>query len=855
MSHLLLSPLAGWSTPLEEVPDPVFSGRMVGEGLAVDPLGSVLHAPCDGQVLAVPETKHAVTLRTPYGVDILMHIGIDTVGLRGEGFVSHIEPNQRVRAGEPLITFDLDRLAQRAKSLVTPVLVLEGSGFAIGRRVQGCQVAVGDVLMELEPVAVRAGAAQQTGAETVVRSVRIALEHGIHARPAGRIVAALKGLTAQVRVRMEGREANARSAVALMGLGAQSGAQVDILASGADAAQASDAVAAVLTGSEGEPSAAQQARAAEGRTATEVAGSQTQTQTPASDVADTPGELRGVIANRGLAVGRARVVRGQEIHVREAGEGLERESADLRRAVGEIRERLQRSRDGAAGTAREIVEAHLTLLEDPELAERSAEQMARGASAAFAWRSAIHEHVRILRGLEDPRLRERVDDLIDLERQVLLALSGASATTALELDADSILMADELLPSQLVSIEAGKLAGICLAGGGATSHVAILAAAQGIPALVALGDGVRRVAEGTPLILDAEAGRLHIDPGEARLASVRRQIADRAARDALEREAAQRECRTADGARIEVFANVGSVAEAETAARNGAEGCGLLRTEFLFLQREQAPPEVEQRAEYQRIAAALAGRPVVIRTMDIGGDKPIPYLPLPEEDNPALGLRGVRTSLWRSDLLREQLRAIVGVKPYGQCRILLPMVTDVAEIRVIRAMADEARAQIGRREPIDIGVMIETPASALMAAVLAEEADFFSVGTNDLTQYTLAMDRGHSELASRLDALHPAVLQLIGRTVEAARPRRRPVAVCGGLASDPTAAAVLVGLGVDELSCVPSVVPRLKALIGGLTMEDCRRLARAALACDSAEAVRALCASPSRASQPAPVAG
>jgi len=333
---------------------------------------------------------------------------------------------------------------------------------------------------------------------------------------------------------------------------------------------------------------------------------------------------------------------------------------------------------------------------------------------------------------------------------------------------------------------------------------------------------------------------LHVDPGAERITAARRQLELRAARRAAEREAAQRDCYTADGERIEVFANIGSLAEAQAAVRNGAEGCGLLRTELLFLERETPPSEAEQHAEYQRLAEALAGRPMTVRTLDIGGDKPIPYLPLPPEENPALGLRGVRTSLWRPDLLRQQLRAILGVRPYGQCRILLPMITDVAEIRSVRAMIEEARTELGRREPIEVGVMIETPASALMADSIAVESDFFSVGTNDLTQYTLAMDRGHSELAARLDALHPAVLRLIARTAEAAQASKRRLAVCGGLASDLAAAPILIGLGVHELSAVPSVIPQLKALIGKLTLEECANVAHQALQQGSAEAVRAL---------------
>ncbi|MFL6577103.1 MAG: putative PEP-binding protein, partial [Povalibacter sp.] len=263
-------------------------------------------------------------------------------------------------------------------------------------------------------------------------------------------------------------------------------------------------------------------------------------------------------------------------------------------------------------------------------------------------------------------------------------------------------------------------------------------------------------------------------------------------------------------------------------------------TEFLFLEREQAPDEREQATCYQQIANVLAPRPLIIRTLDIGGDKPIPYLPLPAEENPALGLRGVRTSLWRPDLLRIQLRAILSVQPQGQSRILLPMITDIDEIRTVRAVIDEIKRELGVTASVPLGVMIETPASAVLADQIAREVDFLSIGTNDLTQYTLAMDRGHAELAARIDGLHPAVLRLISLTCDAASRHQRLVAVCGGLASDPAAVPVLLGLGVTELSVVPSMIPHLKQLIATLTLEQCRSLAQRALQAESAEAVRAL---------------
>lgn len=822
----LVSPLRGWCAPLDETPDAVFAQRLLGDGVAIDPTSGVLHAPCDGEVISVAAARHAIALRAVNGAEILLHVGINTVALNGDGFEVLVASGARVRQGDALVNFDLDRLAQRAKSLITPIVITNGERFSIANARMGQSVDVGDPLLELQPTAAGAKAhTDQAAQQEVTERVTVAHDHGIHARPAALIANYAKTSPAEISIAVRGRKANGKSAVALMSLGAQRGDELTLIASGPDAAKAVAELKRLVLSLDEKTASAPAAKV----------------PAPiASTPLQTPGRLRGVIASRGLAVGRAVPLKGAEVQVAEAGKGIAHESAEFERARAEVRTRLEQIAASAHGTAREVIAAHLEFLDDWELVAAARRSIARGKSAGFAWRRAVRESADTLRALGDPRMSERVDDLLDLESQVLLTLHGEEPVVIRDLPERAILIAEDLKPSQLVSLDATRLAGICLAAGGPTSHVAILAAAMGIPALVALGSAVLDIVEGAWLVLDAEQGNLTTAPDQTALAAAEQTLAARQQRKQAERAAAHAECRTADGVRIEVFANLGSLAEAQVAMAHGAEGCGLLRTEFLFLERDAAPDEEEQLRQYQGIATTLDGRPLLIRTLDIGGDKPIPYLPMPAEPNPALGLRGVRTSLWRPDLLRVQLRAILRVQPAGQCRVLLPMITDTAEIRAVRRMVDEVRRELRISGSIPVGAMIETPAAALLAERVANEVEFLSIGTNDLTQYTLAMDRGHSELAHRIDGLHPAVLRLIATTVAAADKHSRFVAVCGGLASEPAAVPVLLGLGVQELSVVPTLIPQLKSLIRTLTLDACRSLAQRALALDTAEAVRAL---------------
>ena len=810
----IAAPLSGWCMPLAEVPDPVFAEKLAGDGVAIDPVEGILLAPCDGEIVAMQNAKHAVTVRTPGGIDVMMHIGIDTVGLAGEGFDWLVKAGAHVAAGTPLVRFDLDLLARRAKSLATPIILAAGG--TITSRASHRRIAAGELLFEVKTEGDAPGKSSAQAADEITARFIVPFDHGLHVRPAALIAAALRPFAAVVTLVAHGRSANARSTVAMMALGVRAGEPIEARAHGADARAALDALGTLLD-------------------------LEAKVTPPAAKphAAVLKGRIEAVIASRGVAVGVAVPWSQAEVEVLERGGAEPSETAALRNAIAFVKHHLGERAAAASGSARELLAAHAELVDDPELAEGAAEWLKRGYGAAFAWRQAARAMAAALAALEDPRMRERAADLRDLEGQVIRVLRGELPSAGRELPRDAIVVADDLLPSQLLALDATRLAGLALARGGATSHVAIIAASQAIPTLVAAGAAVLDIAEGTPIILDAEHGWIDVDPPAAELANAARAAVQRAQERAADLAAAAHPATTLDGVRIVVNANVGSIEEAHAAVRNGADGCGLLRTEFLFLERREAPGEEEQLSQYQRIVAALDGRSAAIRTLDAGGDKPIAYMPMPREDNPALGLRGVRGSLRHPDLLRTQVSAMLRVTPAGACRILLPMVNDLEDLRAVRAIVEE-RARALQVKPAALGVMIETPAAAVLAAQLAAEADFLSIGTNDLSQYTLAIDRAHAELAERLDALHPAVLRMIETVANAARAAGKSVSVCGAMGSDVDALPVLIGLGVHEVSATPAMVPRLKRTARLLDAAECRELARRALGEASAAPVREL---------------
>ncbi len=833
----LKAPLDGVILPLEQVPDPVFSQKMVGDGVSLDPLSQVLTAPCPGTVTQLHRAGHAVTLTTPEGIELMMHIGLDTVDLKGEGFTPRVAEGQTVAAGDPLIEFDADFLATHAKSLLTQIVVVNGERVAAYHPASGSVRTGVDTLLTLDLAAVGEGEAEAAGRSVTSEAVLIPNPTGLHARPAAVLANLAKKYKSRILLQRGDDQANAKSVVSIMGIEIAQGDKVVVVAQGPDAQEAIDTITPELAAGLGDEGS----RPAPAPATTEPDPANAPAPRPRSE---DPNLLLGVAASPGLGVGKVFQVRREEIKVPETGD------VDPRKERRKLEDALDRGKNELEALQAElhaqadpkkaaIFAAHQELLEDPDLLDIAESAIAKGKGAAYAWQRAYTIHAERLAKLRNEIMAGRAADLRDVGRRILGILTGQPVEEP-KPPAGSILIAEELAPSDTAKLNPAEVLGFATVGGGATSHVAILARSLDIPAVAGIEPRALELPNGSDVILDGGKGQLRINPDPAevdRITAAKQRMAEKKAADLA---AAHEPATTTDGHNVEVVANIGGLADAEKGMKLGAEGVGLLRSEFLYLERATAPSEDEQAQIYSDIARALNGKPLIIRTLDVGGDKPLPYLPMPREENPFLGIRGVRVGLDRPEILRTQVRAILRAGKGNQVRMMFPMIATLDEIRSVKGLVEEERSKVADADPVEIGIMVEVPSAAVMARQFAREVDFFSIGTNDLTQYTLAMDRGHPKLAAKADAMNPAVLRLIAQTVDGAVAEGKWVGVCGGLASDPQAVPILVGLGVRELSCSVPAIPAVKAEVRARSFADCQALAQQALTQDTAAAVRAL---------------
>jgi phosphoenolpyruvate-protein phosphotransferase (PTS system enzyme I) len=531
---------------------------------------------------------------------------------------------------------------------------------------------------------------------------------------------------------------------------------------------------------------------------------------------------KGIIASPGIAIGTAYVYKEEDTIIvdEKRQHSVEQEIARFKDAVIESRKEIEVIYAQTKATVNDehaqIFEAHLQLLEDPSIIEETEKAIAHSnKSAAFALQAIRNEMVTLFTSMDDDYMRERSNDLLDVTNRVMQHLSGKSATP-IQLLTKSILVAEDLTPSHTATLDPEKVLGIVTYAGGATSHTAILARSLGIPALV----GIKiadEVHTGDLLIVDAQTGEVILKPEQAELSSYQEQLQQIKEKEAYDQELSTKEVILPSGEQVTMLANISSPNDVEKTIAHGADGIGLFRSEFLFMNASEAPNEEVQFQAYKSVLSAMNEKPVTIRTLDIGGDKSIPYLNLPKEENPFLGYRAIRICLQEKVLFQTQLRALLRASYYGKLKILIPLITSVEEILQTKEMLAQVESHLEEEGhkfgPYELGIMIETPASVFIAKELAAHCDFFSIGTNDLIQYLLVVDRMNENIAQYYNPLHPAVLTAIEQVIRVGREAGIEVSMCGEMASDTHATATLLELGLRSFSMSASSISKVKEAI------------------------------------------
>lgn len=658
--------------------------------------------------------------------------------------------------------------------------------------------------------------------------------HGLHARPATALVEIAKKFTGEIKVSVDKIHfVSAKSLSQLLSLGATRGQTLTFIAEpNTDTETALDEMILAVRNGLGEAV----------EPISQVLVNPQSLDEWVEPFIDETDSLKGVPASRGLAVGLSFVRKEKSYDYQQLTKNADTEKQRFIDAIMQVKKTLQNTIETASNQViAQIFTAHLAMLDDVALLNPVYEQIGNGFSAEYAWHEHIEQVAKAQESLQNKLLAERAMDLRDVGDKVLAVLSGE--TVEHTPNEPYILIKKDLMPSDVARLDSQNVVGILTALGGASSHSAIVARALGIPAVVGAGDSVLNIAQEIPILINGGTGEFFVNPSHEQLqqASVEQE------RQQFEQTKAIQTCEipaiTLDNHQVHVMVNLGDINNVDVAVKHGADGVGLLRTEFVFMKHSQMPDVNAQIADYKKVFDAMGKRPVVVRTLDIGGDKPLAYLPLPTEENPFLGVRGVRLSLRKPAILKQQLTALIKASqqssPNQDLRIMFPMIGRVEEWLKVKEILNHILAE-NPHHKLQVGMMIEVPSSAILAEKFAPHVDFFSIGTNDLTQYALAIDRGHPVLSREADGLHPSVLKLIENTVKSAHKYGKWVGVCGELASDRQAVPILLGLGVDELSVATSQIPLVKMQIRSLSKKDCQTLAEKALDCDTATAVRVL---------------
>ncbi|GFR34374.1 phosphoenolpyruvate--protein phosphotransferase [Thermobrachium celere] len=559
--------------------------------------------------------------------------------------------------------------------------------------------------------------------------------------------------------------------------------------------------------------------------------------------------LKGIAASSGVAIGKALVIVDKEVEIeRRTIENVEAETTKLQNAVATAKEQLEKikeiAREKIGEDKAQVFEAHLMMLEDPEfIGAVEAQISAESICAEYALKQTADMFISMFESMDNEYMRERAADIRDVSKRIINILMGIETASIAEIDRECIIVINDLTPSDTAQMDKEKVLGFATDIGGRTSHSAIMARSLEIPAVVGLSNVTTTVKTGDMLILDGDEGVVIVNPDEETLQKYREKQQKLIEYKKELSKLVNAESITVDGRKVELAANIGTPSNVEGALKNGAEGVGLFRTEFLYMDKDSLPTEEEQFEAYKAVLEGMEGRPVVIRTLDIGGDKKLPYLKIDEEMNPFLGYRAIRLCLDRKDIFKTQLRALFRASVYGNLKIMFPMISGIEELRQAKAVVEEVKNElkaegIAYSDNVEIGIMIEIPSAAIISDVLAKEVDFFSIGTNDLIQYTVAVDRMNEKISYLYDPFHPAVLRLIKMVIDNAHKEGKWAGMCGEMAGDERIIPVLLGFGLDEFSMSASSILKARKLITSLNYEEAKKLADEVLACATSEEIK-----------------
>ena len=789
-------------------------------------------------------------LENPLGTDVMqVHAAIESV-YSDDGVVILMDLGSALMSAEMALEFL--SAEQRGNVHLCAAPLVEGAIAAVVAAASGANV---DRVMAEARGALAAKAAQlgddydptsassglvENQEENNTEEIRIQIGNkmGLHARPAAKFVATANQFKSQIRVQNLTKNSEAvrgESINEVAMLGARCDDELAIFATGGDAHEALSALKTLIENNFGEPQA--------------VDDPPLVAPLPSKKLSHDA-SLQGIPASAGVVI--APIVRYQPVvltveerHIDDLEAEWQRLQVVLNTAYQEIQTLLSHASTQIGDSEAAIFDAHLLFLSDPALLETVRHRIYQhNLNAEAAWQATVEEIAAGYRKMDDTYMQERAADMIDVGQRVQQLLGG-SVTNPPKLSQPAILVAKDLTPSDTAQLDSSLVLGICITQGSATSHSAILARSLGIPAVVGAPAKILQLKDRTMVALDGETGKIWIEPKKSIQAELqaKQQEWEDAQNQALA--SIHQLALTRDGRQIKVLGNISGIKDAQTALKMGAEGFGLLRTEFLYLDRTTAPTEAEQFSIYQEIAQLLDNQPLIIRTLDVGGDKPLPYLQKSLESNPFLGWRGIRFCLDNLDLFKTQLRAILRASSGHKIKVMFPMIATLAEAQRTKTILNEVQTELRQAnipfdENMEVGMMIEIPSAVAIADQLAAEVDFFSIGSNDLSQYITAADRTNPRVAKLADGLHPAVLRMINQTIQAAHQAGIWVGLCGELASDPQAIPILVGLGIDEISLNPHAIPKIKQAIAQLTFTEAEAIAQAALKLDSSDCVRML---------------